>query len=78
MKYLISIFGVLMLGGCVSAGNTSKICTDLNVVHKIVSAVDEDAGKFIADYTPKKCVNVGVAGDSGKLTGGVSAGITNE
>lgn len=72
------IIGVLLLSGCVSASTANKLCADLGVVSKVVSAVNENAGKAVSDYTPKKCVNVAVNGDAGKLTGGASAGISNE
>lgn len=73
---LVAVIG--MLGGCVSAATSAKVCADLGLVGKTVSVVSPGAGQAIAEWTPKKCGNVGVAGDAGKLTGGVTAGISNE
>lgn len=78
MKALMISVMALSLTGCISAGTTAKVCADLGVVSKVVGAVNEHAGQTIADYTPKKCASVGVNGDAGKLTGGVSAGVSNE
>ena len=78
MKGLMIVVGALVLSGCVSAGTTAKLCADLGVVGKVVGAVNPNAGQAIADYTPKKCVNAGVSADAGKLTGGVTAGVSNE
>ena len=61
-----------------SASTANKLCADLGVVSKVVSAVNENAGKAVSEYTPKKCVNASVSGDAGKLTGGVSASVSNE
>ena len=78
MKALSLIVVALLVGGCVSAATSAKICADLNVVNKVVGAVSPSAGTALAEYTPKKCVNAGVTADSGALTGGVSAGVTNQ
>lgn len=78
VKAFMVVVTAAMLGGCVSAGTTAKVCADLGVIGKVVGAVNENAGQAIADYTPKKCANVGVNGDAGKLTGGVTAGVSNE
>lgn len=78
MKGLMIVVMALVFSGCVSASTSNKVCADLGVVTKAVSQVSESAGKAIADYTPKKCVSAGVTGDSGNLTGGVSAGVSNE
>lgn len=78
MKGLMIACAALLVGGCVSAGTSAKICADLGVVSRTVGAVSAGAGAALAEWTPKKCGSVSVAGDAGKLTGGVTAGISNE
>lgn len=78
MKALSLIVLGLLVGGCVSASTSAKLCSDLTVIDKTVSAISAGAGQAIAEYTPKKCVSAGVSADSGKLTGGVTAGVSNE
>jgi hypothetical protein len=73
---LVAVVG--LLGGCVSAGTSARLCADLGVVSKVVGSINQNAGQTIADYTPAKCVNAGVAADAGNLTGSVTAGITNK
>lgn len=78
MRFFMLFSCVLMLGGCVSASTSNKICADLGIVNKVVGAVNEQAGQALVEWTPKKCVGVGVTGDIGKLIGGVSASVSNE
>lgn len=78
MKGVAILFVAMMVGGCVSASTSAKLCSDLTVIDKTVSAISAGAGQAIAEYTPKKCVSAGVSADSGKLTGGVTAGVSNE
>ena len=78
MKALSLVVLSLVIGGCVSAATSAKVCADLGLVGKTISGVSPGAGQAIAEWTPKKCGTVGVAGDAGKLTGGVTAGISNE
>lgn len=78
IKGLMLVMVAMLVGGCVSASTSNKVCADLGAVSKAVTQVSESAGKAIADYTPKKCLNAGVSGDTGKLTGGVTAGVSNE
>ena len=78
MKVLSLVVFALILGGCVSAATSAKVCADLGLVGKTISVVSPGAGQAIAEWTPKKCGTVGVVGDAGKLTGGVTAGISNE
>lgn len=78
MNVLMIAIVAFSLGGCLSASTNAKLCADLNVANKVVGGVNENAGKLVAEYTPKKCVNGGINGDLNKLSGGVSAGITNE
>lgn len=78
MKVLSLVVLALLMGGCVSASTSAKVCADLEVVGRTVGAVSPGAGAAIAEWTPKKCGSVGVSADAGKLTGGVSAGVSNE
>lgn len=78
MKALSLIVLALLVGGCVSAATSAKVCADLGLVGKTVSVVSPGAGQAITEWTPKKCGSVSVAGDAGKLTGGVTAGVSNE
>lgn len=78
MKVFGLVAMVFVLGGCVSASTSNRLCSDFGVISKVVSAISEKAGQAIGEYTPKKCLNASVSGDSGNLTGGVSAGISNE
>lgn len=78
MKGLMIVCAALVLGGCVSAATSAKLCADLTVIGRTVGAVNANAGQAVADYMPKKCGSVGVSADAGKLTGGVTAGVTNE
>ena len=78
MKALSLVVLALLVGGCVSAGTSAKICADLGVVSRTVGAVSAGAGAALAEWTPKKCVNAAVNGDAGNLTGGVSAGVSNQ
>ena len=78
MKALSLVVLSLILGGCVSAGTSAKICADLSVVSRTVGAVSAGAGQALEEWTPKKCVNAAVNGDAGNLTGGVSAGVSNQ
>jgi hypothetical protein len=78
MKGLMIVIVSLVLGGCVSASTSNKLCADFNIINKVVGAINENAGQAVAEYTPKKCVNAAVSADAGKLTGGVSAGVSNE
>lgn len=61
-----------------SASTSAKVCADLNMINKVAGVVSAGAGEALKEYTPKKCVGAGVTGDVGKLTGGVTAGVTNE
>lgn len=78
MKALSLVVLALLVGGCVSASTSAKVCADLSVVSRTVGAVSAGVGQAIAEWTPKKCINGTVGGDAGKLTGGVSAGVSNE
>lgn len=78
MKALSLVVVALLMGGCVSAATSAKLCADLGVVSRTVGAVSVGAGQALAEWTPKKCVSAGVTADSGALTGGVSAGVTNQ
>lgn len=78
MKSFMVFIVALLLGGCVSATTSAKICADLNVVNKTVGAINANVGVALAEWTPKKCGSVGVNADAGKLTGGVNIGVSNE
>lgn len=77
MKIMMIVVVVLLLGGCVSGKVDTKMCGDLTKVKGVLNSVGAN-WNVLDQVLIKKCAGVGVSGDTGKLTGGVSAGISNE
>ena len=75
---LLVVVMAVAVSGCLSGTTSAKLCNDLNVVHRVVSGVNSSVGTALAEYTPKKCIGASVNGDLSKISGGVSAGISNE
>jgi hypothetical protein len=79
---VVKFFGIsviaLVLGGCLSAGTNARLCSDLGFIGKVANAISSKIGSAVGEYTPKKCLNGGVSGDTGNLTGGINIGVNNE
>lgn len=78
VKVCAVVVCMMMLTGCLSAGTNARLCGDIGFLAKAAKAISSKIGSAVEDYTPKKCLNGGISGDTGNLTGGVNFGVSNE